>query len=325
VRTFRKQPTGRFLLRIPTDLHDRLRRDAARRDLSLNALCTEILQGATRTGAAGGTSRGADPSWVQTARAVFGDELKGIVLFGSLARGEERQDSDVDLLIVLEDRVPITRSLYGRWDSAEPGDSAVNPRLVHLPEHNSMPGSLWVEVAMDGVIVLDPVGEISRALSRIRRAAAGTLEPRVAHDQRYWVHRRESRDYVARAGARLKALQVLLAERSWADVVRESQEVVELCLKALVRAADIEVPRVHDVSPVLEQNSDRFPAAVRPKLGELIRISRQLRRDRELAFYGSEDLTPSEFYTEDDAKVALDQARFVERTVAQALGSGAPG
>jgi HEPN domain-containing protein len=127
------------------------------------------------------------------------------------------------------------------------------------------------------------------------------------------------RDYLRRAGSRLKALQVLLDERSWADVVRESQEVVELCLKALVRASHIEVPRVHDVSPILDHNRDRFPESVRPRLDDLIRISRQLRRDRELAFYGSEDLTPSEFYTREDALLALSQAREVEGTVAKAL------
>jgi len=37
--------------------------------------------------------------------------------------------------------------------------------------------------------------------------------------------------------------------------------------------------------------------------------SRMLRRDRELAFYGAEDLTPSGFYTREDAAAARDIAR----------------
>jgi hypothetical protein len=41
-----------------------------------------------------------------------------------------------------------------------------------------------------------------------------------------------------------------------------------------------------------------------------------LRRDRELAFYGAEDLTPSGFYTKEDAVSARDVAR---RTVATVL------
>ena len=58
-------------------------------------------------------------------------------------------------------------------------------------------------------------------------------------------------DYVGRAGARLRALDVLFDAESWADVVRESQEVVELALKGLLRGAGIDPPRIHDVGDVL--------------------------------------------------------------------------
>jgi len=126
-------------------------------------------------------------------------------------------------------------------------------------------------------------------------------------------------DYLKRAGHRLKALETLMAEESWPDVVREAQELVEITLKALLRGCGIEVPNIHDLSPVLEQNQDRLPAAIRGKLGDLVRISRSLRRDRELAFYGSEDLTPSDFYTREDAATALDSARLVHAEVKKAL------
>ena len=129
-------------------------------------------------------------------------------------------------------------------------------------------------------------------------------------------------DYLKRAGHRLKALQVLLQEESWADVVREAQELVEITLKGLLRACRIEVPRIHDVSPVLLQNREQLPPSLLPQLEELVRISRSLRRDRELAFYGSEDLTPSEFYTSEDAEQALAEARRVHETVRRALGGG---
>ena len=127
-------------------------------------------------------------------------------------------------------------------------------------------------------------------------------------------------DYLKRAGSRLKALEVLLSEESWADVVREAQEIVEITLKALLRVCHIEVPRIHDVSPVMEQNRDRLPSEISgDRLDELARISRSLRRDRELAFYGSEDLTPSEFYTREDAATAFGQARRVYETVRAAV------
>jgi hypothetical protein len=127
------------------------------------------------------------------------------------------------------------------------------------------------------------------------------------------------KDYVARAKARLKALAVLEAEGSHADVVRESQEVVELALKALLRAARIEVPRVHDVSPLLIEHAERLPEAARRHLDELVAASRSLRRDRELAFYGSEDLTPSEFYGPADSAEARRLAARVVEVVASAV------
>ena len=126
-------------------------------------------------------------------------------------------------------------------------------------------------------------------------------------------------DYLKRSSSRLKAIEVLVAEKSWADVVRESQEVVELLLKALLRSANIEIPRVHDVSMILHDNQTLFPEIVRDKLGQLATISKKLRRDRELAFYGSEDLTPSDFYSEQDASEALDGAHWTFKTVSEAL------
>jgi len=60
---------------------------------------------------------------------------------------------------------------------------------------------------------------------------------------------------------------------------------------------------------------ERLPASVRGDVEALAQISRNLRRDRELAFYGAEDLTPSTFYSEQDAKAAFEGA---ERAVGAA-------
>lgn len=128
-----------------------------------------------------------------------------------------------------------------------------------------------------------------------------------------------ARDYVTRAEVRLRALDVLFAAESWADVVRESQEAVELALKGLLRAHGIDPPRLHDVSGVLEAERERFPAPVRQALPRLGRVSRELRRDRELAFYGAEDLTPSGFYSREDALRARDGAREVVAAVRPAV------
>jgi hypothetical protein len=118
-------------------------------------------------------------------------------------------------------------------------------------------------------------------------------------------------DYVRRAVARLGAVDVLFEVESWADVVRESQEVVELALKGLLRHVGVEAPRIHDVSDVLLAEAARMPKMIRAEIARLAAVSRDLRRDRELAFYGAEDLTPSTFYSRDDATQAREGARFV--------------
>jgi HEPN domain-containing protein len=130
------------------------------------------------------------------------------------------------------------------------------------------------------------------------------------------VHNRSlAADYVRRAGARVRALDVLFEAESWADVVRESQEVVELALKGLLRASGVEPPRIHDVSDVLFAERERLPEVLRAAVPQLAQASRELRRDRELAFYGAEDLTPSSFYSRADATRARDAARAVVSAV----------
>jgi HEPN domain-containing protein len=131
-------------------------------------------------------------------------------------------------------------------------------------------------------------------------------------------------DYVTRATARLAALDVLFEHESWADVVRESQEVIELALKGLLLAHGVEPPRIHDVSAVLLAERDRFPASLTDHLGTLADASRALRRDRELAFYGAADLTPSSFYGVADATAARGSARQVVALVRPHIDSTIP-
>lgn len=126
------------------------------------------------------------------------------------------------------------------------------------------------------------------------------------------MHNRDlAEDYIFRAGNRLAALEVLMQRQSYADVVREAQEIVELCLKALLRRSGVEVPRIHDVSDVLKEEAEKLPKELIPMAEQMAEISKRMRRDRELAFYGTEDLTPSEFYEESDAKTALEGAKQV--------------
>ena len=116
-------------------------------------------------------------------------------------------------------------------------------------------------------------------------------------------------DYLRRAKLRLKILDVLFEGEGWPDVVRESQEILELALKGLLRWCGVDPPRVHDVSGVLLAEKERLPADLIGEVEALAAASRHLRRDRELAFYGAEDLTPTDFYSRSDAEDARTAAR----------------
>jgi HEPN domain-containing protein len=71
---------------------------------------------------------------------------------------------------------------------------------------------------------------------------------------------RIARDYLRRGAGRRQALDALLASGLHADVVRESQDVVELILKGALRFVGVDPPKRHDVHDVVARYIDRFPA-----------------------------------------------------------------
>lgn len=132
------------------------------------------------------------------------------------------------------------------------------------------------------------------------------------------------RDYLKRSFARIEALKILFDHKSYADVVRESQEIIELCGKALVRIVGGEPARVHDTSTQLIELLPRFPRNLQEDIKDVGKASKELRRDRELSFYGSEDLTPSEFYQKEDAEEAMKLALKTVVTTEKALNAIQP-
>lgn len=107
--------------------------------------------------------------------------------------------------------------------------------------------------------------------------------------------------YLRKATDRLDVLDLLTRKRAYSDVVPEAQEVVELALKAMLRFVSVEPPKFHDVGFLLLEHRDRLPPGIAEQAKELARISKKLRKERELAFYGDIDFIPTEQYTESDA------------------------
>ncbi|MFQ3574642.1 MAG: HEPN domain-containing protein [Thermodesulfovibrionales bacterium] len=120
-----------------------------------------------------------------------------------------------------------------------------------------------------------------------------------------------AKSYLIKAQKRLKILDVLFREEDYSDVVREAQEIVELALKGLLRYVGIEPPKWHDVSSVLIENKALMPTVIIRNLTRITKISKRLRKERELAFYGDEDFIPTNEYDARDAKSAMKDAAFV--------------
>lgn len=120
-----------------------------------------------------------------------------------------------------------------------------------------------------------------------------------------------AKSYLQKAVLRLRVLDVLMDGEGYSDVVREAQELVELALKGLLRFIGIDPPKIHDVGGLVVQYADLLPEHARQHAVRLAEISKRLRKERELAFYGDIDFIPSEEYGVAQAKVALDEARWV--------------
>ena len=103
------------------------------------------------------------------------------------------------------------------------------------------------------------------------------------------------------------------SDAGWHLAVRRSQEAVERALKAVLRGGGVEVPRVHDVGVFLVEHAGRLPATFTKHLDRVVSISRRLRQEREISFYGDEEVgaPPERLYAAPDAEEALRDARFV--------------
>jgi HEPN domain-containing protein len=119
-----------------------------------------------------------------------------------------------------------------------------------------------------------------------------------------------AQSYFRKASDRLEILDILLNKGAYSDVIREAQEIVELALKGMLRYVGIEPPKYHDVGPLLIEHKERFKEVTHEELMNLAKISKELRKERELAFYGDIDFIPTNEYTINDAKEAVEGANF---------------
>jgi len=178
------QASGRFVIRLDPEMHAALRKAARELGVSLNEYCARKLEAPV-----GGAAFPSAAQAVRRAAGLFGEGLVGVVVFGSWARGELAERSDVDLLVVLESSVPLARDLYRAWDR-DPlrwEDRPVEPHFAHLPESGGAVGGLWAEVALDGIVLFEKGFRVSSRLAQVRRdIVSGRMVRRMVHGHPYW-------------------------------------------------------------------------------------------------------------------------------------------
>jgi HEPN domain-containing protein len=114
--------------------------------------------------------------------------------------------------------------------------------------------------------------------------------------------------YLKKCQSRLRALQVLMDDKNYSDVVREAQEIVELTSKGILRIALIDPPHRHDVAAELKESISQLGEGYRKAIESLASANHWLRREREMAFYGADDFDPTEGYSIADGKRAFECA-----------------
>jgi predicted nucleotidyltransferase len=183
---------------MPGHLHAKLKQEAADRGISLNQACIARLERNQSLLTDLGTKAAAAdliiPEFLSAIVRQWPDELVGLILFGSAARGDATEDSDIDLLLVMTPEVKIARDLYRLWDDfcdAHFGTrdyDNISPHFVNLPGGVQEAGGLWYEVAIEGMVLWESDPKVSRFLRSVRAAMGqGKIRRRMVHGSPYWV------------------------------------------------------------------------------------------------------------------------------------------
>ena len=173
-----------LFLRVTSELNSELKQKAAEASLSLNEYCVSALKENLSL-----TLEDDKFSQVlQNAKKLFKNHLQALVIFGSWARGEQTAESDLDILIVLDQAVKISRELYTTWEEAVTLPPQYSIHFSQLP-NDSLSG-FWCEIASDGIVIFDQQLKVSRSLVTLReKILSGRYLSRSSHGHRYWLER----------------------------------------------------------------------------------------------------------------------------------------
>ena len=142
--------------------------------------------------------------YTEMLRGHFGERLTGVLLFGSVARGDWNKDSDIDLLIVVQDwQGPSWRRTQELWP--------LKMRLMETEEHNVAEARgfvptiqhyplstdeavqlhrIYLDASMDGLVLYEKDGFLTSLLDNVRKRLQAQGAYRVTlpgHRSHYWI------------------------------------------------------------------------------------------------------------------------------------------
>ena len=123
--------------------------------------------------------------------ASLGDNLVGVVLYGSYARGEANEDSDVDLLVIARDlperryerSVFFQRNIQGIENAPDFSVLGKTPE-----EFESYFPALYLDIGQDGIVLHDHDQYVAGKLKRIREiiSQCGLVRERLDRHNMFW-------------------------------------------------------------------------------------------------------------------------------------------
>lgn len=125
----------------------------------------------------------------------FGENLVSVVLFGSVARGEDRENSDIDLLVVLKNlpqgRLARLSTIDFLWEKFS-SEVAIHP-ILKTQEEARKRVPLYLDMVDEGILLFDRDRFFSRILEDLKKTLVrnGAVRKTIGK-VRYWDLRPDS-------------------------------------------------------------------------------------------------------------------------------------